>query len=131
MYDHSGIRSRSCKASHGDYLSGNRVKMRKKNCWEHMKCGRHPGGQASGAGVCSVSVHEELNGMHGGKNAGRACWVIDDSLCPDEMRKSSTMKFAGCWKCDFYHLVRDEERSSPHGFMITYREMKKSLNNKK
>ncbi len=69
--------------------------------------------------------------MHGGKNAGRACWVIDDSLCPDEMRKSSTMKFAGCWKCDFYHLVRDEERSSPHGFMITYREMKKSLNNKK
>jgi hypothetical protein len=105
--------------------------MKKKNCWEHMKCGRHPEGQASGAGVCSVCAHEELNGMHGGENAGRACWVIDDSLCPDEMRRTASKKFAGCWKCDFYHLVRDEEQSSPHGFITTYREMKKVLKNKK
>jgi hypothetical protein len=105
--------------------------MKKKNCWEHMKCGRQPGGQqVSGGDVCSASVHEELHGIHGGINAGRACWAIDNSLCPDMMRETSTKKFAGCWMCDFYHRVRDEERSSHHGFMTTYREMIKFLNSK-
>ena len=109
---------------------GRVILMKKKNCWEHMKCGRHPGGQkTSGAGVCPASVHEKLHGIHGGENAGRACWVIDDSLCSNAIREISTKKFAGCWKCDFYHLVRNEERSSPHGFIETYREMIKILDN--
>ena len=100
--------------------------MKKQNCWEYMKCGRHPGGRsATGSGVCPVSVYEELNGVHGGENAGRACWTIDNSLCPDLMREATAKKFPGCWKCDFYHHVKNEERSSPHGFIITYREMKK------
>jgi hypothetical protein len=97
--------------------------MKKQNCWEYMMCGRHPGGHS--AAVCPVSVYEELNGVHGGKNAGRACWAIDNSLCPDLMRESSEKKFSGCWKCNFYHRVKNEERSSPHGFITTYREMKK------
>ena len=93
-----------------------------------MKCGRCPGGhKASGVGVCPVSVHEELHGIHDGINAGRACWVIDNSHCPDEMRDTSSKKFAGCWKCDFFHKVKAEERSSRHGFIETYREMKKAL----
>jgi len=100
--------------------------MKKQNCWEHMKCGRHPGGHAAtDLGVCPVSVYEELNGVHGGKNAGRACWAIDDSLCPELMRETPAKKFSGCWKCDFYQRVKNEERSSPHGFITTYREMKK------
>jgi hypothetical protein len=106
--------------------------MKKVNCWEYMKCGREPGGQnASGDDVCPVSLHEELHGIHGGKNAGRACWAIDNSLCPDMIRKTATKKFAGCWKCDFYHQVRDEERSAPQGFVTLYREMKKVLESDK
>ncbi len=102
--------------------------MQKKNCWEYMKCGRCPGGHAvSGAGVCPACVRDELNGIHDGINAGRACWVIDDSLCPDALKTLSSEKFSGCWKCSFFHLVRHEERSSPHGFIETYGEMKKNL----
>jgi len=41
------------------------------------------------------------------------------------MREASAKKFLGCWKCDFYQLFKSEERSSPHGFITTYREMKK------
>lgn len=100
--------------------------MKKLNCWEHMKCGRHPGGHsAADSGVCPVSIYDELNGVHGGKNAGRACWTIDNSLCPELMRETPPKKFSGCWKCDFYHSVKNEELSSPHGFITTYREMKK------
>lgn len=100
--------------------------MKKLNCWEHMKCGRQPGGHsATASGVCPVSVYEALNGVHGGKNAGRACWTIDNSLCPELMRETPAKKFSGCWKCSFYHRVKNEERSSPHGFITTYREMKK------
>lgn len=97
--------------------------MKKQNCWEYMMCGRHPGGHS--AAVCPVSVYEGLNGVHGGKNAGRACWTIDNSQCPDLLREASANKFPGCWKCDFYQRVKNEERSSPHGFITTYREMKK------
>ncbi len=99
--------------------------MKKKNCWEFMACGRHPGGHAAADGtVCPVSVYEELNGIHGGKNAGRACWAVDDSLCPELHRETASKKFSGCWKCDFYHHVKNEERSSRHGFIATHREMK-------
>ncbi len=98
---------------------------KKRNCWEYMNCGRNPGGHAAaGSGVCPVSLHEELNGVHGGKNAGRACWAVDDSLCPEVQRESQQKKFSGCWKCEFYHSVKNEERSSRHGFVATYREMK-------
>ncbi len=93
-----------------------------------MNCGRQPGGQdASRLGVCPASVHAILDGIHNGNNAGRACWVMDDTQCSTAAKESSARKFAGCWKCDFYHLVRNEEKSSPHGFVETYSEMMKIL----
>ncbi len=102
--------------------------MKKKNCWDHMQCGRSPGEQkSSSADVCPATVHKQLHGIHGGENAGRACWAIDDSLCPKVLKETAAKKFEGCWKCDFYHLVKHEERSSPHGFISTYREMIKML----
>lgn len=105
--------------------------MKKQNCWEYMKSGRQPGGHAAAvSGVCPVSVYGELNGVHGGENAGRACWAIDNSLCPELMRESPEKKFSGCWKCNFYHRVKNEERSSQHGFITTYHEMKKICDSK-
>ena len=101
--------------------------MKKQNCWEYMKCGRHPGGdKAAAMGVCPVSVYEDLNGVHGGENAGRACWVVDSSLCPEVKRETSEMKFTGCWKCDFFQTVKNEKRSSYDGFAATYHEMKQA-----
>jgi hypothetical protein len=99
--------------------------MKKQNCWEHMKCGREPGGRsAAEMGVCPAAASHELSGIHGGENGGRACWTIDDSHCPKIIRDASSTIFSGCWKCDFFHRVKNEERSSPYGFIATYGEMR-------
>ena len=51
--------------------------MSRVNCWEFKKCGRQPGGeQAEEQGVCPVTEHRKLHGIHGGVNAGRACWIV-------------------------------------------------------
>ena len=48
-----------------------------KNCWEHKKCGREPGGsETESLGVCPAAVESRLDGVHGGRNAGRACWIV-------------------------------------------------------
>jgi hypothetical protein len=47
--------------------------------------------------------------VHGGKNAGRACWVVAGTYCGGEAQGSFALKITDCSLCDFYNLVRDEE----------------------
>ena len=48
----------------------------KTNCWEFKNCGRDLNGtRADELDICPVSAEIRLDGVHGGKNAGRACWV--------------------------------------------------------
>ena len=43
---------------------------------------RQPGGeQAEEQGVCPVTEHRKLHGIHGGVNAGRACWIVAGTMC--------------------------------------------------
>ena len=80
-----------------------------KNCWEHKKCGREPGGAKTGTlGVCPAATESRLDGTHEGKNAGRACWVVAGTLCGGEVQGTFAKKFAGCEKCDFYLSVQQE-----------------------
>jgi hypothetical protein len=82
----------------------------KKNCWEVKSCGREPGGKNTDRlGICPAAVEVHLDGVHGGKNAGRACWVVAGTLCAGEIQGTFTTKFGSCEKCDFYHLVQKEE----------------------
>lgn len=82
----------------------------KKNCWEAKKCGREKGGaKAHELGICPVTIAVKLDGVHGGKNAGRACWVVAGSLCKGELQGTFAKKFENCEKCDFYLQVREEE----------------------
>lgn len=82
----------------------------KLNCWEFMKCGREPGGKnAERIGVCPAVLEKRLDGMNGGKNAGRACWVVDGAICNGESRPTLASKIAACGGCDFYNLVSKEE----------------------
>lgn len=83
--------------------------MKKKNCWEVKKCGREPGGRATNLGVCPSAVEQKLDGTHGGKNAGRACWVVAGTLCGGEAQGTFAKKYENCEKCDFYRLVMEEE----------------------
>jgi hypothetical protein len=82
----------------------------KENCWEVMQCGREPGGiKAASLGVCPATLEEGLDEIHGGKNAGRACWVVAGTYCEGEIQGTFAAKFGFCEKCDFYVRVQKEE----------------------
>ncbi len=90
------------------------------NCWEFKKCGREAGGQhIDDLGPCPVAGYTALNGMHGGKNAGRACWVVAGSLCGGKKQGNEEQKRAACWECTFLKLVKKEETTEPLGFSHT------------
>jgi len=81
-----------------------------KNCWEIKRCGREPGGLQSGPmGICPATLEERLNGIHKGKNAGRACWVVAGTMCGGTIEGTFAMKFDTCAKCEFYQKVKKEE----------------------
>ncbi len=82
----------------------------KKNCWEYKDCGRELGGKnVKELGVCPVVTEQRLEGIHGGKKAGRACWIIAGTFCKGEVQGTFAKKTKNCGKCDFYQKVREEE----------------------
>lgn len=84
--------------------------MAKKNCWEVKKCGREPGGaKEKELGVCHAAIETKLDGTNNGKNAGRACWGIDKTLCGGKVQGSFAAKMSTCLECDFYKQVQNEE----------------------
>ncbi len=92
----------------------------KENCWEFKKCGRQPGGsRVHDLGVCPVTTHEKLSGVHGGYSAGRACWVVAGSLCGGQVQGAYAQKLSNCWKCDFMNAVKKEEETTQIGFSHT------------
>ncbi len=90
------------------------------NCWEYKKCGREPGGKKAGElGVCPAATNADLDGVHGGKNGGRSCWVVAGSLCGGTIQGSYAQKLSNCWKCEFMNAVKKEEEQSVFGFSHT------------
>lgn len=84
--------------------------MGKTNCWDAKKCGRTTGGaHEKDLGICPVSLEKRLDGIHGGDNAGRACWVVAGSLCGGKVQGTFATKYEHCEKCDFYQTVKSEE----------------------
>lgn len=83
---------------------------KRKNCWEYMKCGREPSGaNADELGVCPAAAAKALDRVHGGKNAGRCCWVVAGTFCSGEVQGTFAKKYVSCTQCDFYKLVLKEE----------------------
>jgi PAS domain S-box-containing protein len=85
---------------------------KKLNCWELKMCGRQGcgAGATTGAhGVCPASTEAGLDGVHGGKNGGRACWVVAGTLCDGKTQGSFTAKIDSCRSCEFYRTVKREE----------------------
>ncbi len=82
----------------------------KQNCWEFKGCGREPGGShVEEFGVCPAAVDERLHGVHGGKNSGRACWVLAGTFCGGKIQGTFAQKYSNCELCDFFKAVRKEE----------------------
>ena len=82
----------------------------KTNCWEFKNCGREPNGSnVDEHGICPASTEKAIDGVHDGKNAGRACWVVAGSMCNRKMQGTFAQKYNDCILCDFYQAVVNEE----------------------
>lgn len=77
--------------------------MVKKNCWEFKGCTKEK---------CPAHSEKRLHGIHGGINAGRACWVVAGTRCGGEVQGQYAQKVGSCMLCDFYHLVVTEETAA-------------------
>lgn len=83
----------------------------KKNCWEFIGCGKEAhGAHSRELGVCPAALESRLDGIHAGKNGGRACWVIGGTLCGGTAPPSFVLKREACESCTFYRSVKEEER---------------------
>lgn len=86
------------------------MSLKKKNCWEHKKCGREAGGEhAEEFGICPASEEVRLDSIHSGRNAGRSCWIVAGTLCKGSVQGTFAQKYQSCEQCDFYHIVKEEE----------------------
>ena len=80
------------------------------NCWEFKKCGREPGGaKVAELGVCPAAQEKIFDGIFGGRNSGRACWVVAGTFCKGEVQGTFAQKFKNCAKCEFFRRVQEEE----------------------
>lgn len=85
-------------------------RKKKLNCWEFKKCNRDTQDLLSlHVGKCPVTLEERLDGVHGGKNAGRSCWVVSGTLCNNKVQGRAGVKQRSCNLCDFYQLVKKQE----------------------
>ena len=65
-----------------------------------------------GGEACPVCRAAKLHGTHGGVNGGRACWTIPHTKCDGSSQGTVGNKSATCIKCDFYNMVKEEEKES-------------------
>ncbi|MBI5641275.1 MAG: hypothetical protein HZA17_12705 [Nitrospirae bacterium] len=86
------------------------TKKQKLNCWEFKKCGREPeGAHVHDLGICPATKAHQLDGVHGGINAGRSCWILAGTLCKGEVQGTFAQKYKSCELCDFYKKVKEDE----------------------
>ena len=85
--------------------------VKKINCWEFMGCAFQPDVElAKEETVCPAFKNGGLNGIHGGRNAGRACWVVPYTQCFGTTQGTCEQKYSSCRLCDFYQTVFEEEK---------------------
>lgn len=96
--------------------------MKRKNCWEVMKCGREPNGKNEKLGICPATESSELDGVNNGEFGGRFCWNFAGTFCKGEVQGTVAQKMRNCLDCGFFMLVNKEEGSH---FLITIEEAQK------
>jgi len=87
----------------------------KLNCWEFMGCGLENNGKhinTNTGDACPACLEKKLEGIHGGKNAGRACWIVLNTMCCGEIQETYEDKCKVCVTCDFYRTVKEEEEKT-------------------
>lgn len=86
----------------------------KQNCWEFKRCGREPGGvNVYKLGLCPATKEPRLHGVHGGEQAGRACWIVAGTFCGGKIEGTFARKYKTAQFAAF-----DFKRSIPRGVCI-------------
>ena len=99
--------------------------MFKKNCWDHFKCGRQPGGEkVSELGICPAATETKLHGINDGVNGGRSCWAIAGTLCKGQTQGSYAQKLGDCLQCEFYKSIRQDQGKD----LVTTKDIFKIIN---
>ena len=92
----------------------------KQNCWEFKQCGREPGGlKTDEFGICPAALDSATEGLLGGKNRGRICWAVMDTLCAGAPQSTFAQKRHFCMTCNFFKQVKQEQ--GLHSFRHAYR----------
>ena len=75
-----------------------------------MKCGREIGGDKTDKlGVCPVAAETSANGLSGGINGGRICWIIAENCNNGDIQCSDLHRKSSCFACEFRYKVTMEE----------------------
>jgi hypothetical protein len=83
--------------------------VKKRNCWEVMKCGRQFGGERVEVdGLCPAGSPNEYDGVNGGQYAGRFCWAIAGTLCKGKPSCAYALKIQDCSHCEFFREIVKE-----------------------
>jgi hypothetical protein len=84
--------------------------VRKYNCWDFMKSGKGPSGNRSEKyDVCPIASESAANGLNGGENGGRICWIIAENGCKCNVKCSVRNIGHSCFQCEFRYKVMAEE----------------------
>jgi hypothetical protein len=82
----------------------------KRNCWDYYRCGKQSkADNGKKHDVCPAYLETKLNGVHDGKNGGRACWIVAGTKCGGIIKRTLIPKFIICNLCDFKKIVMSEE----------------------
>ena len=80
------------------------------NCWDYMKCGKGPGGENTDEfGICPIAKETVADGLNGGMNGGRICWIIAENCCLEDVKCSKLHRKTSCFSCEFRYKVTIEE----------------------
>ena len=83
---------------------------RKQNCWDFKKCNRGP--DQSGESIqdiCPAATDTSCDGLNGGTNGGRICWLIAGTFCNGKVQGTFAKKRPSCVTCSFLEAVEAEE----------------------
>ncbi|MBF0347719.1 MAG: hypothetical protein HQL81_08620 [Magnetococcales bacterium] len=80
-----------------------REKQRKLNCWEANQCGKEH--------YCAAGTSKRFDGLLGGRNGGRFCAFIDETLCKDGRPMANEKKLKHCAECSFFEELLREATS--------------------
>ncbi len=91
-----------------------------------MKCGRGPGKSGTTKlETCKAAQEKKLDGIHDGKNSGRACWVVAGTYCGGSLQGTFAKKSLACKRCDFYNKVIQEEGQNVKSTQLLLNRLKK------